>query len=101
MKERKTQMKKIVLIAIAILILAIPFLSYAETSNLYAKSGRIVELDEEHDIVTFVDCNGFLWCFYGVEDWNVGDWCAVIFDTMGTDTIFDDEIISVRYENWN
>ena len=92
-------MKKLVIITIAVLMLLVPFVSFAE-SELYAKSGKVVELDEENDIVTFIDCNGFLWSFYGVEDWNVGDWCAVIFNTMGTDTIFDDEIVSVRYESW-
>lgn len=93
-------MKKIVLIAIAVLILAIPFLSYAETSNLYAKSGRVVEVNKDFDFVTFIDSNGNLWSFLGTEDWMVGDWVAVIMDTMGTESIYDDRVVSVTYEGW-
>lgn len=94
-------MKKIIFIILILLITAVPLFTFAEEVNeLYAKSGKIVELDEENDLVIFIDCNGFLWSFEGIEDWNVGDWCAVIFNTMGTDIIFDDKIISVRYENW-
>lgn len=78
----------------------LPFFSFADSEELYAKSGRVVEVNDEHDVVTFMDSNGFLWSFYGVEDWCVGDWCAVIFNTMGTSTILDDKIVNVRYENW-
>lgn len=94
-------MNKLILIILIVGMAIMPFFSFAENeTELYAKSGRVIEVDTEHDSVTFVDSVGFEWTFIGAEDWMVGDWCAVIFDTMGTDIIFDDEIVSIRYENW-
>ena len=44
-----------------------------------------------------MDNNGFVWQFYGVEDWEEGDICSVIMNHNGTETIFDDIIITTRY----
>jgi hypothetical protein len=66
----------------------------------YAKSARVVEIDRDADVVTFEDCMGNLWDWEGVEDWTVDDDAALLMNSKGTETIFDDEIISAKFENW-
>ena len=34
------------------------------------------------------------------EDWAIGDIVAVVMDTMGTELIYDDEIVSVTYNGY-
>jgi hypothetical protein len=99
-EERRTiTMKYIITIALLVLIL---FTACAPkpTSTIYPKSGYVIEVDRENDTVTFVDSMGEAWTFSGVEDWAKGDGIAAIMDTMGTESIYDDEIIEVRYERW-
>ena len=67
-------------------------------STQYAKSGIVTRVDRKTDTVTFVDRSGNEWSFTGAEDWMVGDHIAVVMDDYGTETIFDDRVVSVRYE---
>ena len=69
--------------------------------TLYARSGRVIEVNYADALVTFEDSNGNLWSFSGVEDWAVNDWVACVMDTQGTPTIYDDIIISSTYEAWD
>ena len=66
-------------------------------SELYPMNTVVNEIDEENDVVVCADYNGNLWEFYGVEDWQEGDFATMIMDTCGTATIYDDEIVTVRY----
>ena len=74
------------------------YLFFSPYEELYAMSARVVELDPERDIVTVENTQGFLWEFYGCEDWEIGDACACVMNDRGTERIFDDKIVSVRYE---
>lgn len=65
--------------------------------DLYPTAGVITEVNREADTVTFTDANGNDWSFYGAEDWIEGDTCAAIMDRRGTDTIYDDAVVAVRY----
>lgn len=65
--------------------------------GIYPETTIITALDYEQDIVTVETCEGFLFSFYGCEDWAIGDFASVIFDDMGTESILDDEIIIVKY----
>ena len=69
-------------------------------NNLYAKSAKVINVDYENNLVSIEDPNGFCWDFEGCEDWMVGDYCACVMDTKGTNTIFDDEIITVTYQGF-
>lgn len=69
----------------------------AQTDYFYPTSGIVVNLDEKNDIVTVEDANGFLWEFSEVEDWAIGDRAAMLMDSHGTEKIFDDKILKVRY----
>lgn len=73
-------------------------IDYRNDNRCYAKTARIVELDRENDVVVIEDNNGFLWEFTGCEDWEIGDSCACVMNSKGTETIFDDEIVKVIYE---
>lgn len=73
--------------------------------QLYPMVTKVVKLDRENDVVTCEDFNGYLWQFDGCEDWQEGDICSMIMNDNGTPKIFDDEIVSVKYdgyfEGWN
>lgn len=96
-------MKKLGLILFCIaFIFALGFvgsMDYADETH-YALSTTVVEVDHFNDIVTVEDFNGNIWEFEGVEDWEVGDIASCLMDSKGTETIFDDEIVKVKYDGW-
>lgn len=66
----------------------------------YALTTKVVAIDQEADIVTCEDCNGNLWEFYGVEDWEVGDCASLLMESHGTAKIEDDTIRDARFSAW-
>ena len=84
-----------------ILLCATPANAVMCKRNYYAKSARVIEINHDANVVTFEDCLGNLWDWEGVEDWAIDDGAALLMDNKGTKTIFDDEIISVKFENWD
>jgi len=66
----------------------------------YALTTKVVAIDQEADIVTCEDCNGNLWQFSGVEDWEVGDCASLLMESHGTKKIEDDTIEDVRFSAW-
>lgn len=68
--------------------------------NVYPETAIIAEVNRSEDKVTAEDFNGNQWEFYGAEDWMVGDICSMIMDGKGTDSIYDDEIIAVKYSGY-
>ncbi len=98
-------MKKLVVsfivLVIAIMLIACVTCEATVEHELYALTTVVVNLDYDNDVVTVEDFNGFLWEFEGCEDWCEGDCCSMVMDDMGTDLIFDDEIINVKYDAWN
>lgn len=65
--------------------------------NIYPKTMKVEEINIMENLVTLIDGNGFEWKFQGVEDWKVGDICACTMYDNNTETIFDDEIIDIKY----
>lgn len=69
--------------------------------------GVVEALDYENDEIIFSTAGGD-WTFYykwngngyGIEDWMIGDIAALELDEMGTDIIFDDQIIRATYRGW-
>ena len=88
-------MKK--LIALTLVLTALCGVASAE---LYPETARVVELDYDEDIVTVETFNGFLFSFYGCEDYCEGDGVALIMDDNGTEKVYDDCIIMVQYCGW-
>lgn len=92
-------MKKIVICfyAFALLLMGIAVFTVESKHNVYALSGVVVDVNEEEDAVIFEDFNGNLWEFDGAEDWMINDICACVMNDKGTLNIYDDCILSVRY----
>jgi len=90
-------MKKVFCLLLVLIGVAL-FVSAKNTADLYAKSAVVVDLDRQADIVTIKDSQGFLWSFNGCEDWEIGDNCACVMSNCGTDSIFDDKIISATFQ---
>ena len=66
-------------------------------AQFYPLTAIVVEADREANIVTFKDGAGNLWAYEGCEDWEVGDYASLLMCDMGTETIYDDTIESIRY----
>lgn len=71
-----------------------------EKDDTYAMTAVVTDIDEKTDTVLIKDGNGFMWSFYGVEDWAIGDIASCVMTTKGTQKILDDEIISVKYSGY-
>lgn len=66
--------------------------------SVYPLAVQVVELDHDADVVTCIDETGNNWEFYGVEDWQVGDFASLLMDDNGTpETIYDDVITMALY----
>lgn len=63
----------------------------------YPLTTQVVEISPSADVVACVDGAGNLWEFYGVEDWQVGDFASLLIDSKGTPSIYDDEIMMTCY----
>lgn len=66
----------------------------------YPLTTVVVEVNHNEDVVVCMDFNGHEWAFEGCEDWYEGDVCSMTMDDHDTDIIFDDEIITARYDGW-
>lgn len=66
-------------------------------SSTYPLAGIVTEVDVRNDVVTFTTYSGNEFAFYGTEDWMEGDLVAAIMDDRGTESVYDDEILEVRY----
>ena len=72
--------------------------------ELYPATAVVIGFDAESDEVFAEDYNGNVWAFTGIEDWEVGDFAAFVMSDAGTESVYDDEIVSVRYAgcgSWN
>jgi hypothetical protein len=96
---RMTKSYWIILISLfcALALMIVLVFSLTPAYNRYPLVGRVFAIDSVHDVVFFVDGAGVSWSFRGVEDWCNGDYVACIMNDMGTESIYDDQIISVKY----
>lgn len=97
------KMKKIILTT-ALAIFFFTGYSIGETravkeiqETFYPQTTVVSKVNYKNDTVMCLDNNGQIWKFLGCEDWEVGDVCSMIVNTNGTSTIYDDEIIRIRY----
>lgn len=67
------------------------------TETLYPLAVRVSTIDREADVVKCIDGAGNVWEFFGCEDWQEGDFAALLMNDKGTPSIYDDEIITARY----
>lgn len=67
---------------------------------IYPKSAIVTEVNYHDDYIVLLDLNGDEWLYDGAEDWLVGDFVAMMMWNNDTLDIYDDEIISIRYEGY-
>lgn len=68
-----------------------------EVNTIYEVSAIVEEVNKDEALVLFVDWNGEAW-YYEMESENfsIGQLVIIEFDSMGTDNIYDDEIVKIR-----
>ena len=69
-------------------------------NHIYSLTTVVEYVDYNHDKVYCKDFNGEVWCFNGCEDWIEGDIASMVMFDNGSKIIYDDEIISIRYNGW-
>lgn len=82
----------------AVILTIITLLTVASAcADLYPAVGVVFDIDYENNLVIFEDYEQNLWAIEGIEDWEIGDIGALLMDDMDTKSIYDDEIVLVRY----
>lgn len=84
-----------VLIMIGVLIAVAAFIGRIEVDRVYPLAATVTAIAD--DVVTVTDYSGNIWEFTGADGWSVGDVCAMVMDSKGTESITDDEIINCKY----
>lgn len=88
-------MKKLLALSMAAAcLLTCSFSQHQSKTSQYELPCTVVEISE--DTVLVEDFDGYLWEFYGAEDFSTGEDCVMTMDDNGTETIFDDIIVCVR-----
>ena len=73
-------------------------LAAVAVDNFYTRTGLVVDLDYDTDVVTVVDGADLVWQFSGCEDYCVGDLVDILMQKAGNpEHIFDDVIYSTCY----
>ena len=68
---------------------------HTQVTTEYSQVLEVVEIED--DLIYLVDWNGNEWIWEGAEDWNIGDYVTATMNTNGTEIIYDDIIVSLRY----
>ena len=90
-----------IMLAIAWAIYSVGLFTHASlfpSRNFYARSGEVISVDRDTDVVEWRDSVGYVWGFCGCEDWQPGDGIACVMNDKGTPWVFDDEVVNARYE---
>lgn len=90
-------MKQAIIAMVIMIIVSVTIGTYAEQ---YPTTMIVNELDYNENMVICIDFNGNEWAFEEIEDWRIGDIASMIMDDMGTELIYDDTIIMVRYSGY-
>lgn len=105
-KDSNTKPLAIAIVVLSALLLialiAFSWMDYNKATepehSVYPLTVVVIELDREGDIVTCVDGADNFWEFYGVEDWQTGDFASLLMDDNGTpNSIYDDVITMTLY----
>ena len=89
----------VTLIGLLMLIVPLFLFPWALQSNVEHReiAGVVDEINPATGYITLVDAHGEAWVCEG-EDLEVGQPVIIVFNDMGTDDIYDDEIIQIIFE---
>lgn len=94
-------MKKFIAI-VALFVMVFAFST--ARAEIYPQTFFVNDIDHAQDMLILIDFNGNEWLWSGIEDYEKGDIIAAIMEDNGTEIIYDDIIINIRYsgyiENW-
>lgn len=64
--------------------------------------GVVTAIDEDVNAIELTDEDGEMWVVEVgcTSDYDLNGYYCILFDTMGTDTIYDDKIVELRREAW-
>lgn len=64
--------------------------------------GAVTAIDEDANTIELTDEDGEMWVVEVgcTSDYDLNGYYCILFDTMGTDTIYDDKIVELRRETW-
>lgn len=66
-----------------------------QASIEYLQVLEVIEVND--DLIYLIDCNGNEWIWEGAEGWNIDDYAIATMNTNGTEVIYDDIIVELRY----
>ena len=69
-------------------------------AEIYPQTFIVSAMDTAQDALILIDSTGNEWVWFGIEDYEVGDIVATIMDDNGTEIIYDDAIITMRYTGY-
>ena len=69
-------------------------------AEIYPQTFIVGAVDSMQDALILVDSMENEWLWFGIEDYDVGDIVAAIMDDNGTEIIYDDAIITMRYTGY-
>ena len=64
--------------------------------------GVVTAIDKDTNTIELTDEDGEMWVVEVgcASDYDLNGYYRILFDTMGTDTIYDDKIVELRREAW-
>lgn len=72
----------------------LPLLALGDSTHVYTAKVQVIESND--GVYAVIDANGDVWEFESDNHYFVNEVLTVRFNTMNTDTIYDDEIISIK-----
>lgn len=91
-------MKNKMLYVVIIILIATIIVGIAESNNFNSVVAMVTEINEESNLITVTCSNGNMFSFYNEkEDWCCGDLCSLIMYNKGTDIVYDDAVVDVKY----
>jgi len=94
-------MKKFVVVWSVIVAIAILMgIAACASAEQYPQTFVVDRINREQNYMILIDFNGNEWIYENVEDFDCGDIVAVIMEERGTPTIYDDEIVKIRYTGY-
>ena len=70
------------------------------SAEQYPQTFVVDSINHNQNYMVLVDYNGNEWFYENIEDFNRGDIVAAIMEERGTLTIYDDEIVMIRYAGY-
>lgn len=94
-------MKKFVIIWSVVVACAILMgIVACASAEQYPQTFVVDSVNHEQNYMVLIDYNGNEWIYEDVEDFDCGDIVAAIMEERGTPTIYDDEIVMIRYAGY-